>query len=91
MDLLGFEFVFFIFFFVHEFGAADNRINLGYFRGFFVFGFDKVRSKGINLVFAEIGFTVCHWQLKRRSLVARGIRTVSGKGSVFRCADIFFS
>jgi hypothetical protein len=63
---------------------------MGYFRGFFVLGFDEVRGKGVNLVFAEIGFTVRHGQLKRGSFMARRIRTMSGKGRVFRCADIFF-
>jgi hypothetical protein len=90
LDFFGFEFLFFLFLVVLEFRAADNRIDLGYFRGFFVLGFDKVRSEGVHLVFAQIGFAVRRRQLKRRSFMARRIRTVSRKGSVFRRADIFF-
>jgi hypothetical protein len=60
MDLFAFEFVFFLFLVVHEFCAAGNSIDLGYFRGFFVLGLDKIRSKGVDLVFAEIGFAGRH-------------------------------
>jgi len=87
----------FLRFVLFEFGATGEGIGLGVVGSFLVFCFDQLRREGSGLIFTEIEIAMNtlghrawrHGQLKWRSFVPRGIGAVSGKGSIFRCANVF--